>query len=84
MNADFYCKQLNRINQPLIEKWPAIDNRKGITVQHDNARQHYSTRNLEKNYGFGDGRYYLSFHSQLTLCYRIPTYSGRYNTFYAK
>ncbi|GFV65724.1 histone-lysine N-methyltransferase SETMAR [Trichonephila clavipes] len=38
VNADLYWEQLDRLNQSLIEKYPAIFNRKGVILQHDNAR----------------------------------------------
>ncbi|GFT21119.1 histone-lysine N-methyltransferase SETMAR [Trichonephila clavipes] len=49
VNADLYCKQLDRQNQSLIEKYPAIFNRKGVILQHDNARPHFARKTLEKN-----------------------------------
>ncbi|CAK1553161.1 unnamed protein product [Leptosia nina] len=45
---DLYSEQLQRVNQSLIEKWPAIVNRKGVILQHDNARPHCARRTLEK------------------------------------
>lgn len=48
VNADLYCEQLDRVNKSLIEKWPAIVNRKGVILQHDNARAHCARRTLEK------------------------------------
>lgn len=48
VNADLYCEQLDRVNQSLIEKCPAIVNRKGVILQHDNARPHCARRTLEK------------------------------------
>ena len=38
-NENLYCKQLNRLNESLIEKCPAI-NRKGVILQHDNTTPH--------------------------------------------
>ncbi|XP_076166383.1 lymphocyte-specific helicase isoform X3 [Ptiloglossa arizonensis] len=48
VNADLYCEQLDRVNKSLIEKWPAIVNRKGVILQHDNARLHCARRTLAK------------------------------------
>ncbi|CAK9820120.1 Histone-lysine N-methyltransferase SETMAR [Anthophora quadrimaculata] len=48
VNADLYCEQLDRVNQSLIEKYPAIVNRKGVILQYDNARPHCARRTLEK------------------------------------
>ncbi|XP_043496419.1 histone-lysine N-methyltransferase SETMAR-like [Polistes fuscatus] len=48
VTADLYSEQLQRVNQSLIEKWPAIVNRKGVILQHDNARPHCARRTLEK------------------------------------
>ncbi|GFW15602.1 histone-lysine N-methyltransferase SETMAR [Trichonephila clavipes] len=48
VNADFYCEQLDRLNQSLFEKYPAIINRKGVILQHDNARPHCSRKTLAK------------------------------------
>ncbi|GFV85331.1 histone-lysine N-methyltransferase SETMAR [Trichonephila clavipes] len=48
VNADLYCEQLDRLNESLIEKYPAIINRKGVILQHDNARPHCARKMLEK------------------------------------
>ncbi|XP_043498446.1 histone-lysine N-methyltransferase SETMAR-like [Polistes fuscatus] len=48
VTADLYSEQLQRVNQSLIEKWPAIVNRKGVILQNDNARPHCARRTLEK------------------------------------
>lgn len=48
VNADLYCEQLDRVHQSLMAKWPAIVNRKGVILQHDNARPHCAKRTLEK------------------------------------
>ena len=48
VNADLYCEQLNRVNQALIAKCPAIFNRKGVILQQDNARPHNAKRTLDK------------------------------------
>ncbi|GFW05763.1 histone-lysine N-methyltransferase SETMAR [Trichonephila clavipes] len=40
VNVDLYGEQLDRLNQSLIEKYPAIINIKGVILEHDNARPH--------------------------------------------
>lgn len=40
VNADLYCEQLDLVNQSLIEICPAIVKRKGVNLQHYNARPH--------------------------------------------
>ncbi|XP_047364411.1 histone-lysine N-methyltransferase SETMAR-like [Vespa velutina] len=44
VNADLYCEQLDRVNQSLIEKYPAIVNKKGVILQDT----HCTRRTLEK------------------------------------
>ncbi|GFX01137.1 histone-lysine N-methyltransferase SETMAR [Trichonephila clavipes] len=53
VNADLYCEQLDRLNQSLIEKYPAIINTKGVILQHDNARPQCARKTLEKINGLG-------------------------------
>ncbi|GFV60675.1 histone-lysine N-methyltransferase SETMAR [Trichonephila clavipes] len=53
VNADLYCEQLDRLNQSLIEEYPAIINRKGVILQHDYARPHCARKTLEKINGLG-------------------------------
>lgn len=48
VNADLYCEQLDPVNQSLIKKCPTIINRKGVILQHENARLHCARRTLEK------------------------------------
>lgn len=40
INADLYCKQLDKLNAAIKEKRPALASRKGIVFHHDNARPH--------------------------------------------
>jgi histone-lysine N-methyltransferase SETMAR len=40
ITAELYCEQLDCLNQVLVSKRPALVNRKGVTLQHDNARPH--------------------------------------------
>ncbi|GFT47537.1 histone-lysine N-methyltransferase SETMAR [Trichonephila clavipes] len=49
VNADLYYEQLDRLNQSLIEKYRVVINRKGVLLQHDNARPHCARKTLEKN-----------------------------------
>ena len=37
-----YCQELEIFHQKLLEKWPALVNRKGLILLHDNARPHVS------------------------------------------
>ncbi|GFX34905.1 histone-lysine N-methyltransferase SETMAR [Trichonephila clavipes] len=53
VNADLYCEQLDRLNQSLIEKCPAIINRKEVSLQHDNSKLHCARKTLEKINGLG-------------------------------
>ncbi|GFW47174.1 histone-lysine N-methyltransferase SETMAR [Trichonephila clavipes] len=53
VNTDSYCDQLDRLNQSLIEKYPAIINRKGVILQHDNARLHCARKTMERINGLG-------------------------------
>jgi histone-lysine N-methyltransferase SETMAR len=40
ITADIYCDQLDRLNEALKAKRPALMNRKGVILQQDNARPH--------------------------------------------
>ena len=40
ITADLYCDQLDRLKQALKKKHPALVNRKGVILHHDNARPH--------------------------------------------
>lgn len=48
VTADLYCQQLERLNQALIVKHPALVNRKGVILQHDNARPHSAKQTQQK------------------------------------
>ena len=48
INADIYCLQLNRVNEQLRRKWPALVNIKGVILQHDNAHPHAAKQTQEK------------------------------------
>ena len=80
VNADFYCEQLDRVNQSLIEKCPAIVNRKRVILQHDNAKPHGAKRTLAKINELG-WEVFLTHHTRPILRHRISIYSDRYNIF---
>lgn len=40
VTAEVYCKQLERVQEALIKKHPALVNRKKVVLLHDNARPH--------------------------------------------
>ena len=46
--SEVYSAQLNRLNEELQKKRPALVNRKGVILQHDNARPHVAKTTLEK------------------------------------
>lgn len=48
INAELYCQQLDRLNDQIAIKLPAIANRKGVILQHDNARPHTSKITRQK------------------------------------
>ena len=48
ITSDLYCEQLERVNQALINKHPALVNRKGVILQHDNARPHSAKKTQDK------------------------------------
>lgn len=48
INSDFYCQQLERLYHVLRQKEPALVNRKGVILQHDNARPHTARITSEK------------------------------------
>ena len=45
VNPDFYCAQINRVNQSLMKKGSEITNRKDIILQHDSARSALRKKN---------------------------------------
>lgn len=48
VNAQLYCDQITRLNEKITEKLPALANRKGVILQHDNAKPHVAKRTQEK------------------------------------
>ncbi|GFW16292.1 histone-lysine N-methyltransferase SETMAR [Trichonephila clavipes] len=63
VTVDLYSQQLERVQQALYQKDPALDNRKGVLLLHDNARSHVTrvARNTIQRLGW------------VTLCH--PLYS---------
>ncbi|GFV00359.1 histone-lysine N-methyltransferase SETMAR [Trichonephila clavipes] len=53
VNSDLYCEQLDRLNQSLIENYPAIINRRGVVLQHDNVRPQCARKTPQKINGLG-------------------------------
>lgn len=52
ITSDVYCRQLDRLNESVIQKRPELVNRKGV-VFHDNARPHTSLATRQKLLEFG-------------------------------
>ncbi len=48
ITAELYCQQLDRLQLALIEKRPALVNRKWVILQHDNARPHSARMTQQK------------------------------------
>ena len=48
ITAEVYFAQLSRLKEELKKKWPALVNRKGVILQHDNAKLHVEKATLEK------------------------------------
>lgn len=48
ITANFYSSQLQRVHEKLLKKRPALVNRKGVILQHDNARPHVAKLTQEK------------------------------------
>lgn len=48
INSDFYCEQLDRLNQKIQKKRPELFNRKGIVFHQDNARPHTALTTRKK------------------------------------
>jgi len=47
ITADLYSQQLQRVHRALRQKEPALVNRKGVLVFHDNANPHMAKRTWE-------------------------------------
>ena len=48
INSEIYCQQLTRLNETLVNNRPALVNRKGVILQHDNAKPHVSIETQQK------------------------------------
>lgn len=48
INKEVYCDQLDRLNQALKEKRPALVNRRRVLFHQDNARPHVAKATLDK------------------------------------
>lgn len=53
INADAYCRQLTKLNEAIQKNRPVLANRKGVILQHDNARPHVAEKTLKKISGLG-------------------------------
>ena len=53
VTADLYLQQLQHVHQSLLEKRPALVNRKNVVLLHDNARPHTARVTQEKNLELG-------------------------------
>jgi len=47
ITANIYCQQLDRLKAALEEKRPGLVNRRGVILQHDNARPHVAKETAE-------------------------------------
>ena len=48
INSEVYCRQLNKLNAAVKEKWPELVNRKGVIFHHDNATPHTHSATRQK------------------------------------
>jgi histone-lysine N-methyltransferase SETMAR len=48
INAEVYSQQLEKMYTVLLEKYPALLNRKSVLLQQDNARPHMAKKTLQK------------------------------------
>jgi len=53
ITADIYCQQLDRLHDRLVKLRPSLVNRRGIVLQHDNAKPHTAKITREKLKKFG-------------------------------
>jgi histone-lysine N-methyltransferase SETMAR len=53
INAKVYCKQLQQVQKDLLHKQPAMVNRRGVLLLHDNARPHIAKKTRKKLTKFG-------------------------------
>ena len=47
VTSEVYCHQLERLKQALLQKEPTLVKRKGVLLQHDNARPHIAGTTIE-------------------------------------
>ncbi len=80
ITADLYCQQLDRLHQALIEKRPALVNRKGVILQHDNAKPHTARITQQKIRDLGR-EVLLHPHTHPTPRHQIIIYSDLLSTF---
>jgi histone-lysine N-methyltransferase SETMAR len=48
INAEVYSQQLEKMYTVLLKKYPALENRKCVLLQQDNARPHTAKKTLQK------------------------------------
>ena len=48
ITAELYCQQLDRLHSELLVKRQALINRKGVILQHDNARPYAARLTQQK------------------------------------
>lgn len=48
VTAQLYCDQLSRLQEKIAQKLPILANRKGVILQHDNAKPHVAKLTQEK------------------------------------
>lgn len=53
INSNTYCRQLDSLNESIIQKRPELVHRKGVVLHHDNARPHVSLMSRQKILQFG-------------------------------
>jgi histone-lysine N-methyltransferase SETMAR len=48
ITTNVYCQQLQRLNEVLIQKRPALANQKGLLLLHNNGRPHVAKLTQQK------------------------------------
>lgn len=48
IDADYYCEQLERVQDALRKRRPALVNRRGVILLHDNAKAHIAKKTRDK------------------------------------
>lgn len=54
INAELYCKQLDRVHDKLVQKYPTLVRPKPVLFQQDNAKPHTAKKAREKFEEFDD------------------------------